>query len=248
MPDRRAEPLKGDNAMGNEILLDDLDRELAEYNREATGAKLRPAEKDGGYDIGRYQFQLEAMHNGVKKLATWAESYEKDMLSVDARKSSDKMLIVLYGLCLLVSCVVFVVFGWLGLTGGIGGAVSFGMLCLAGAIGAGFFLLKLLNVATAYAVKTKCGPHSNLVEENYVRHYEGEKEYYLSCISEINARSSELRRVIDTIEKKGHVSEQTLEKARRLSDYTPPMNIYREEKFLFREWVQYKLSHRKQKM
>ncbi len=232
--------------MENEVFLDDLDRELAEYNRNATGAKLRPAEKDGGYDIGRYQFQLEAMKNGLQKLSTWADSYEKDMLAVDGRKSSDRMEIVLYAICFLVSCVVFIVFGWLGLTGGIGGAVSFGMLCVAGAIGAAFFLIRLLNTITAYEVKTRSGPHSNLVEENNIRHYEGEKEYYLSCISEINGRSSEIRRVIDTIEKKGHVSEAELEKARRLAEYHPPMNIYREEKFAFREWVQYKLSHRKQ--
>ena len=95
--------------MENEVYLDDLDRELAEYNREAVGAKLRPAEKDGGYDIGRYQFQLEAMHNGIKKLATWADSYEKDMLAVDTRKSNDKMLIVLYALCFLYSvlCILY---------------------------------------------------------------------------------------------------------------------------------------------
>ena len=40
--------------MENEAYLDELDRELAEYNRERTGAKLKPAEKDGGFETARY--------------------------------------------------------------------------------------------------------------------------------------------------------------------------------------------------
>ncbi|MBO7630726.1 MAG: hypothetical protein J6S78_00160 [Lachnospiraceae bacterium] len=231
--------------MENDNYLDDLDRELAEYNRKATGAKLRPAEKDGGYDIGRYQFQLEAMRNGLQKLSTRAESYSKDIIAIDERKNAEKITILFDSILLAVCMGLFFLFGWLGLTGGIGGAVSFGVLCIGGAIGTCYFLLRLLNNVTAYLVKTKSGPHSNIVEENYIRHFAGEREYYLSCIGDINKRSNQIRRVIEAIEKKGHVSEATIEKARRLTEYTPPMNIYRDDKFAFREWVEYKLSHRK---
>ena len=56
--------------MDNDTYLDDLDRELAEYNRETTGAKLRPVEKDGGFDVARYGFQLEAMKQSIQKLST----------------------------------------------------------------------------------------------------------------------------------------------------------------------------------
>ncbi len=230
--------------MADAISLDELDRQLEEYNREATGPKLRSADIDGGYDIGRYQFQHEAVSNSIHKLNVMAESFEKDMVSVDKRKSEDFYGVVAWILLFVICMAGSIWFGWLGLTMGIGGAISFGMLCLSFAIGACITGLKFINGLTSYLVKTRSGPHSNIVEDNNVRHYEGEKEYYLSCIGDLHSRVSELRRIAERIDKKGHITEQDMEKVRRLGKYIAPSCIYRVDRYTFREWVRYRLRHR----
>ena len=230
--------------MVDENSLDELDRQLEEYNRKATGPKLRSADVDGGYDIGRYQFQLEAVNNSIHKLNVMAESYEKDLVTVDKRKSSDFYGLIAWIILFLVCMAGCLLFGWWGLTMGIGGAVSFGMLCVAFAIGACITGLRFTNGLTAFLVKTRSGPHSNIVEDNNVRHYEGEKEYYLGCIGDLHTRTSELRRIAEKIEKKGHVTEQDMEKVRLLSKYIAPSCIYRVDKYTIGEYVRYRLRHR----
>ena len=224
--------------------LDELDRQLEEYNRKATGPKLRSADVDGGYDIGRYQFQLEAVNNSIHKLNVMAESFEKDLVSVDKRKTEDFYGLIAWIFLFVICMGGTILFGWWALTLGIGGAVSFGMLCLSLTIGACITGLKFVNGLTAYLVKTRSGPHSNIVEENNIRHYEGEKEYYLSCIGDLHSHVSELRRIAEKIEKKGHITEQDMEKVRRLGKYIAPSCIYRTEKYTIGEWVRYRLRHR----
>ncbi len=233
--------------MSEEVYLDDLDKELAEYNKQTTGAKLRPAEKDGGYDVGRYEFQMEAVKNSLSVLAVKADSIERDMRAIDDRKAKDIALLFLSGVAFLIGMTLAVVFGYMAMTQGIGGAVGFGMFCLMGAIVAGIFGIRFANYLTSYLIKKKASPHCYLVESNYIRSYAGEKEYYMDCLSEIGTNSSSLRRYKERIEKEGHISEDDMENVRRLGNYQPPMCIYKDEKYTFAEWVRYRATLRKKK-
>ena len=231
--------------MSEEVYLDDLDKELAEYNKATTGAKLRPVEKDGGYDVSRYEFQTEAVNNSLLQLSAMGESLEKDIRAVDTRKTSNQIGCFLSGFGMVLSAAIFIGFGYLGLTQGIGGAVSFGLLCIMGGVGAVFFGLRFANHLTAHLVMKKAGPHSHLVESNFIRSYAGEKEFCMDCLNEIGSRSSKLRRFKEKIEKEGHISEEEMEQVRRLGDYHRPPTIYKFEDYRFGEWANYMLTTRK---
>ena len=233
--------------MSEEVYLDDLDKELAEYNKKTTGAKLRPVERDGGYDVSRYEFQMEAVKNGLDLLAIKADSIERDMRAIDDRKAKDVVMIILSGVTFLIGMGVAAGCGYIAVTQGIGGAVGFGMFCIIGAIGAAIFGIRFANYLTAFLIKKKAGPHTYLVESNYIRSYAGEKEYCMDCLSEIGNNSSRLRRYKQKIEKEGHISEEEMENVRRLGNYHPKMCIYKEEKFTFSEWVHYRTTLQKKK-
>lgn len=223
----------------------DLDRELANYNKEMTGAKLRPVEKDGGYDQGRYEFQTQLITEGIESLNLKAQSYERDIRSIADERNRDIVAMILSALVMLVGLGLALGFGWLALTIGVGGAVSFGMLFIIGLIGMGIGAVSFANKLTTFLAKEKAGPHSDLVEKNFLRSYKGEKEYYISCIGDIHKRTSELRRLLEKVEKKGHVSDDEIKHVRELIRYLPPMNIYKTEVLLFREWVRYRITRRK---
>ncbi len=230
--------------MGNQDL-DELDRELEEYNRSVTNAKLRAPEKDGGYDVSRHTFQMEAMKLSLQKLMVQAEGFEKDVKLIDKRKSEDQIDLILKLLFFLAGMGIALFFGWLALTMGIGGAVSFGFLCLTGGIMAIIGGLASANSLTSYLAKLKAGPHSPLVEMNYLRSYAGEREYLFDCIGEVHKRAGEIRRTIEKIEQKGYISDEALEKAKRIGQYTAPPSIYKTEKLKFSEWFHFKATLRK---
>ena len=106
--------------MENEAYLDELDRELAEYNRERTGAKLKPAEKDGGFETARYGYQLEAVEQGITKLSTFAEVFEKDIVAIDERRSRDFLAVIGNAVCFVASAAGAIVFAFLALKLGVG--------------------------------------------------------------------------------------------------------------------------------
>ena len=233
--------------MDNDTYLDDLDRELAEYNRETTGAKLRPVEKDGGFDVARYGFQLEAMKQSIQKLSTMAEAFEKDIVAIDERKSRDFLAVIGCIFCFLVAMAGAIVFGILAIKMGIGGVDSFFFLMAICIGGACFFGIRSANNLTSFLVKSRSGPHSVVVEENFIRSYKGEREYYFDCIGELHARVGELRRLVEKIEKEGHISDKELEHGRRLGAYREPPCIYKDENFSFRDWLVFRAATRKAK-
>ena len=231
--------------MGDEAYLDELDKELAEYNRESTGVKLKPAEKDGGFETARYGFQLEAMQQGITKLSTMAEAYEKDIVAIDARRSRDFLAIIGNALCFFICGAGAVGSGILIIKTGIGGAISFFFVLAICVGGACFFGLRTANNLTAYLIKERSSPHCVLVEQNYIRSYKGEREHYFDCIGDLHSRIGELRRFVEKIVKKGFISEKEMERGRHLSDYREPPCMYKVETFSFRDWLVFRAATRK---
>ena len=115
--------------MDNLAYLDELDRELAEYNREKTEAKLKPAERDGGFETARYGFQMEALEQGVTRLSTFAEAFEKDIVAIDARRNRDLLGLIGNIFAFVVCGALAIVFAFLALKMGIGGVISFFFCC-----------------------------------------------------------------------------------------------------------------------
>ncbi|MBO4697757.1 MAG: hypothetical protein J5643_10860 [Lachnospiraceae bacterium] len=233
--------------MENEAYLDELDRELAEYNRERTGAKLKPAEKDGGFETARYGYQLEAVEQGITKLSTFAEVFEKDIVAIDERRNRDFLAVVGNAVCFVASGAGSIVFAFLALKMGVGGVVSFFFLCAICVAGAAFFGLRTLNNLTSYLIKERSNPHDVLVEQNYIRSYKGEREFYFDCIGDLHGRISELRRLKDKIEKDGFITDKELERARHLGEYREPPCIYKMETYSFRDWIVFRAATRKAK-
>ncbi|MBO4324002.1 MAG: hypothetical protein J5845_01210 [Lachnospiraceae bacterium] len=233
--------------MDNLAYLDELDRELAEYNREKTEAKLKPAERDGGFETARYGFQMEALEQGVTRLSTFAEAFEKDIVAIDERRNRDLLGVIGNIFAFIVCGALAIVFAFLALKMGIGGVISFFFCCVIFVIGAVYFGLRSANSLTAFLIKERTSPHDVLVEQNYIRSYKGEREYYFDCIGDLHARIGELRRLIDKVKKNGFITEKELERGRHLGEYREPRCIYKVEKFSLRDWLVFRAATRRVK-